>query len=214
MILAIIGICGNMGNRVYEYYKDKFTIIGIDKNEHKFVKTYPTLRDLKFDIVIDFSSVKLYDELIYALENNKYVLSGTTGYTKEEIDYLSKIGKEKFYWSCNFAKGIPLFLRLITEIKPNYDFFDFVEIHASTKKDAPSGTAKMIADAINLPYSTIQSIRLPLAPAIHEIIFTSSNEKVTLRHEILDYNAFLEGLDIKLGEMMKYDKETIWMRML
>ena len=75
MILAIIGICGNMGNRVYEYYKDKFTIIGIDKNEHKFVKTYPTLRDLKFDIVIDFSSVKLYDELIYALEINKYVLT-------------------------------------------------------------------------------------------------------------------------------------------
>jgi len=214
MILAIIGISGNMGSKVYEHFKDKFEIIGIDKNEHKYAKTYLKLEDAEdYDLVIDFSNPSLYGELVYALLENKYVISGTTGYTKEEINYLYSIGNDRFYWSCNFAKGIPLFLKIITQIKPNYEFFDFVEIHASTKKDCPSGTAKMLADAINLPYSNIQSLRLPLAPAVHEIIFTSLNEKVTLRHEILDYHAFLEGLEIKLKEMIDYDKEIIWVWM-
>lgn len=209
MILAIIGISGKMGSRVYDFYKDKYTIIGIDKIKHKEAITYSTLKELdNFDVVIDFSSPSTYDEIIYALDNNKIVLSGTTGYDLKRIEEIG-IKYKNFYWSCNYAKGIPLFLEIIKRIMPNYEMFDFVEIHASTKKDSPSGTAKMIAQTMNINEKKIQSLRLEKAPAIHELVFSSNNERIILRHEIISHQAFLEGLDIKLKEMLENVKEII-----
>lgn len=210
MILAIIGINGKMGNRVYEYYKDKYEIVGVDKIKHKIVPTFSSLKEIEsYDVVIDFSSPSSITDLDYAIEANKIVLSGTTGIDDSLIQELLLKSKGRFYWSCNYAKGIPIFLDIIKKIRPNYDDFDFVEIHASTKKDSPSGTAKMLAKELNIDISKIQSLRLKLAPAIHEIIFTSKNERVILRHEIINYEAFLEGLNIKLMEMIDNVKETI-----
>ncbi|MGM9969143.1 MAG: dihydrodipicolinate reductase C-terminal domain-containing protein [Anaeroplasma sp.] len=208
--MAIIGICGKMGNKLYDYYKEQFVIIGIDKLKHKYVSTFDTLKNVeKFDIVVDFSSTDAIEELKYAILCKKIVISGTTGYKKEDIDYLYSLANGNFYWSCNFAKGITTFMKIIDEIKPSYQLLDFVEIHASTKKDAPSGTAKMLSKHIGLDESKIQSIRLPLAPAIHEIIFSSNNERIIIRHEVIGYNAFIDGLDLKLREMIESVKKIV-----
>ena len=57
MIMGILGICGRMGNKIYEIYKDTFDIIGIDLKQHPFVLTYANLDKIdKLDILVDFSS--------------------------------------------------------------------------------------------------------------------------------------------------------------
>lgn len=212
--MAIIGISGRMGSRIYEYYKEKFEIVGVDKINSSHVPTYASLKDIShpIDVVADFSSPLAAEELLYAVEHEILTLSGTTGYTDEEIDRLKKKGGPLFYWSANYAKGIHLFTKLIEIIKKEYDLFDFIEIHAATKKDAPSGTAKMLARNLRIPYERIQSLRIHYAPPIHELIFSSKSEQITIRHEVTDTLAFLEGFDSTLQELLlggKNDKEII-----
>lgn len=204
MRMAIIGISGRMGRKIYNHFKKRFEIVGVDLICHEECETYSSLSEIPYaiDLVVDFSSPACISELEWAIKNKITTLSGTTGYTDEELEYLEEMGKEDFFWSANYSKGIQLFTKLIKTISKEYDLFDFIEIHASTKKDAPSGTARMLARDLNVDYSKIQSLRLHFAPPIHEIIFSSKNEQISLRHEVTDTTAFLEGFDEKLQEMI------------
>ena len=208
MLIVIIGINGRMGRKLYNKYKGMYDIIGVDLNPLDGVEVYNNIKDIdkKIDLVLDFSSPNAIDNIIYALENNITVISGTTGYTKEEIKKLYEIGNGLFYWSCNYSKGIPLFIRLLKLCMDKYDVFDFVEIHTSTKKDLPSGTAKMLADELDIPYDKIQSLRIDRAPAIHEIIYSSANERISIKHEVINHDAFIEGLDHVLNEICSKEK--------
>ena len=209
--MAIIGINGKMGNKLYEFYKNEFNIVGVDLFDNDNVLTYKTLSDISehIDVVIDFSGTSSYKELEYAVNHNILTLSGTTGYEKSKIERLIEKGNGLFYWSANYSKGIDLFTDIIKEVNNKYNLFDFIEIHASTKKDSPSGTAKMLADALGIGYDNIQSLRLLHAPAIHQLMFSSNDERIIIRHEVINPHAFLEGFDSKLKEMMTYDRKNV-----
>lgn len=132
-------------------------------------------------------------------------MSGTTGYDMkmiEDLYQLAEKNKTSFVWKANYAKGIKLFSKLIQECKDEFDLLDFIEVHATTKKDAPSGTAKVLAKELGIPETKIQSLRINQAPAIHEILFSSADERVILRHEILNKKAFITGFDEELRKMI------------
>lgn len=207
MQMAIIGISGRMGRRLYEYYKDKYDIVGVDIINFSEAKTYKSLKDIPYDIdiVVDFSSKDSIDELKYAVDNNILTLSGTTGYDIDEILELKERSNNRFYWSANYAKGIDIFIKIIDFIKDEYEFLDFIEIHSTSKKDSPSGTAKMLARRLNISNDKIQSLRINSAPAIHELIFHSKNERIIIRHEAIDISSFIEGFDIALKSMLGCD---------
>ncbi|MDE7214184.1 MAG: hypothetical protein K2N42_06360 [Anaeroplasmataceae bacterium] len=208
MVMAIIGICGKMGSQIYERYKNEFQIVGIDEIKHKEVETYQGILEVPYpiDVVVDFSSTEAYITLVQALKKGYIVLSGTTGYSFEQIDELSKLAEENhtvFIWKANYAKGIKLFSKLLEDCKKEFEILDFVEIHATSKKDAPSGTAKVLAKSLGIPEDKIQSLRINQAPAIHEIIFSSEDERVYLRHEILQKKAFITGFDEDLRKVLR-----------
>lgn len=206
MIMGILGICGRMGSKIYDMYKDTFDIVGIDVKQHPDVVTYANLEKInKLDVLVDFSSSSSKDILIEAINRKIPILSGTTGYELKEIDELKNIAislNTIFFWSCNYAKGITLFEKLIKECNKDFDIFDFVEIHAVSKKDKPSGTAKMLAKSLNIDESRIQSLRMFQAPAIHEIVFSSENERIVVRHEVLDTKAFIDGFNDTLKSVL------------
>ncbi|MDE5546938.1 MAG: hypothetical protein K2M84_03130 [Anaeroplasmataceae bacterium] len=208
MVMAIIGICGKMGSQIYNKYKDEFQIVGIDEIQHKEVETFHSILDIPYpiEVVVDFSSIEAYDTLVQALKKGYAVLSGTTGYSFEQIDELYKLANENdtiFIWKANYAKGIKLFSKLLEDCKKEFEILDFVEIHATSKKDAPSGTAKVLAKSLGIPENKIQSLRINQAPAIHEIIFSSEDERVYLRHEILQKRAFITGFDEDLRKVLR-----------
>ena len=200
-----MGICGKMGTLIYEYLKNSNKIIGIDKIPHKEVPTYTDLKQIyNIDVLIDFSSIECYEILKEAINKRIPVFSGTTGYSKAEINKLenfSKINNSIFVWKPNYAKGIDLFSKILYQCKDEFKILDFVEIHETTKKDAPSGTAKMLAEILGVNESKIQSLRLNYAPATHELIFYSEAERITLKHEIFNKMAFVIGL---IEEIKKY----------
>ena len=206
MIMGILGICGRIGNKLYEKYKDIYTIVGIDINKHSSIKTYKNLNEIEhLDVLVDFSSPSSKEILIDAIKRKIPVLSGTTGYELYEIEELKQLAislNTEFFWSCNYARGIKLFKKLINECNHDFEIFDFVEIHATTKKDKPSGTARMLAKELNIDESKIQSLRLIKAPAIHEIIFISDSERIIIRHEVFDTYAFIEGFNIELNRVL------------
>lgn len=203
MVVVIIGINGRIGNMLYDYYKNEFDIIGVDTKANGF-SSHESIFGInrKIELVIDFSSTSAISNLKYALENGIRVISGTTGYDKTQLDMLNEIGKGKFYYSSNYAKGIKVFTKIIKEINKEYKSFDFIEIHSSKKKDSPSGTAKMVADEMDFDYSKIQSLRLNDSNPIHEILFMDNNEKIKISHEITNPKAFIEGFDEVLRQII------------
>lgn len=203
MVIVINGVNGRMGKMLYDYYKDKFDIIGVDTKVGGF-SSFTNIQGInrKIDLVIDFSSTSALKELEYALENGIKVISGTTGYEQKELDMLKKLGNGIFYHSSNYAKGIKIFTKVLKQIRNEYESFDIVETHSSKKKDAPSGTAKMLANELEFESNKIQSLRLKDSNPIHEVIFTNENEKIKISHEITNSKAFIEGFDEVLKQLM------------
>jgi Dihydrodipicolinate reductase len=206
--MVILGICGKMGSQIYEKYKNEFSIVGLDMIRHADVETYENLEQIPnpIDVLVDFSSPDTYEILCQGIHRRIPILSGTTGYTFEQIEQLEQMAIENntpFVWKANYAKGIKLFSKLIEDCKDEFEVLDFVEIHATSKKDAPSGTAKVLARRLNIPEQKIQSLRINQAPAIHEIIFSSEDERVFLRHEIINKKAFITGFDEELRKIFR-----------
>ena len=132
------------------------------------------------NLVIDFSSTSCYELLVKAIKRKIPDFSGTTGYDRKTIESLKDLAIANdsiFVWKPNYAKGINLFSRILEECKEEFKILDFVEIHETTKKDAPSGTAKMLAEILGINENKIQSVRLNFAPATHELIFYSDSER-------------------------------------
>ena len=106
-------------------------------------------------VIIDFSHPSLLTPILhYAAEKGGIpAVLCTTGYTAEQTAELTKASEtQPIFYSRNMSLGINLMLELAKKAaKVLGDQFDIeiVEKHHHNKLDAPSGTALMIADAIN-----------------------------------------------------------------
>lgn len=103
------------------------------------------------DVVIDFS---LPDALAAALPHLGKValVSGTTGLPPETLQALDAQAQQApVLWAANFSVGIALLVELVQQAAaamPEADV-EIVETHHRHKKDAPSGTANALADAVD-----------------------------------------------------------------
>ena len=106
------------------------------------------------DVVIDFSRPESLPEVCdYVRRTGTPLLSGTTGYTAAEMAQLKALGAcAPVLWSANFSLGVAVLyraLRVVSDVlKPDFDI-EIVEAHHNQKADAPSGTAKLLLDAID-----------------------------------------------------------------
>ena len=105
-------------------------------------------------MIIDFSHRSVLDELLdYCLTNRVALVIATTGYSQEEVDKIHKTGKDiPLFFTANMSIGVNLIAELAKKAASVLgDQFDIeiVEKHHNQKIDAPSGTALMLADAIN-----------------------------------------------------------------
>jgi 4-hydroxy-tetrahydrodipicolinate reductase len=92
----------------------------------------------------------------------------------------------------NFAIGAVLLMRFADQARPLMDACEIVELHADTKRDAPSGTA--LATAARLGGDVpIHSVRLPGLVAHQEVIFGALGQTLTLRHDTTSRQAFVPG---------------------
>lgn len=112
------------------------------------------------DVIMDFSNPSLTDQIVaYASRTGTPLLSGTTNMTVQQHQAIAELAEKggpeesgiPVIWASNYSLGINLFMHLLPQVAAVLDDWDIeiTEIHHNKKVDAPSGTAKSLADAID-----------------------------------------------------------------
>lgn len=155
-------------------------------------------------VCIDFTTpAAIRENYKFLAENFKAVVIGTTGWSdiKEEvIAYFEKCGTPMI-WATNFSIGVNVFFAVTDYISRmlgdagGYSPY-MIEMHHCHKLDAPSGTARSLADIVdaNMNVKTdIQSVRCGEIPGIHTIGFEGLNDRITISHEAFSREGFAAG---------------------
>lgn len=175
------------------------------------------------DVIIDFTQPKsIFENAKYCLNNGIKIVIGTTGLSDEQIAELKKLSKEK-NTGCliapNFSTGAVLMMMFAKQAAKYFNNAEIIELHHNQKKDAPSGTAIKTAAMMsevkedftknNCPetetiegarggnsYSNIHihSVRMPGYIASQEVIFGSSGQIMTIRHDSMDRKCYMQGV--------------------
>lgn len=184
------------------------------------------------DVLVDFTQPKsIFENAKYCLNNGIKIVIGTTGLKDEEIEYLKKLSQEK-NTGCliapNFSTGAVLMMMFAKQATKYFDNAEIIELHHNQKKDAPSGTAiktaAMMAEVKddfaknNCPetetiegarggtsYSNIHihSVRMPGYIASQEVIFGSSGQIMTIRHDSMDRKCYMQGVLLAVKHIAK-----------
>ena len=155
-------------------------------------------------VCIDFTTpVAIRENYRFLAENFKAVVIGTTGWAdiKDEVtSYFEKCGTPMI-WASNFSIGVNVFFAVTDYISRmlgeagGYSPY-MIEMHHSHKLDAPSGTARSLADIVDTNMDVkadIQSVRCGEIPGIHTIGFEGLNDRITMTHEAFSREGFAAG---------------------
>ena len=155
-------------------------------------------------VCIDFTTPAAFRaNYRFLAENFGAVVIGTTGWSdiKEEvIAYFDKCGTPMI-WASNYSIGVNVFFAVTDHISRllgktgGYSPY-MVEMHHCHKLDAPSGTAKTLAEIVdaNMGVRTdIQSVRCGEIPGTHTIGYEGLNDRITLSHEAFSREGFAAG---------------------
>ena len=237
--IILNGANGKMGKNVIDLIKNdekNFNIVyGIDKKKEKNLYNIEISKDFKYDVkadvIIDFSHPDSLEELLKFSEKTKTpVVIATTGYSDEQIEKIKFASKNvAIFFTFNMSIGINLLLSLVKksyQILQNDFDIEIVEKHHNQKIDAPSGTAIMIAQAINEEANGkfkyiynrqgvrkkrekneigIHSIRAGTIVGEHEIIFSGEDETISITHIANSKKIFAAGA-LKAAKFIKTKK--------
>ena len=221
------GCNGRMGQMITSLAaedKDIEIVAGIDISDH-ISNPYPVFSklsecDVEADVVVDFASVKVIDELLdVCVEKNLPVVVCTTGLSEEQVQKVHETSKHiPVLRSANMSLGINVIQDVLTKISEllstsGFDI-EIVEKHHKMKKDAPSGTALALADAVNAGLTVkkdyiydrsdrleargdnelgISAVRGGTIVGEHEVIFAGTDEVITIKHTAYSRAIFGKG---------------------
>jgi 4-hydroxy-tetrahydrodipicolinate reductase len=142
------------------------------------------------DAIVDFTAPEaVVGHVTAALQAGVPCVVGTTGWDPETVDGLAHEQGLAVLYAPNFAIGAVLMMRLAEQAARYLPRAEIVELHAETKKDAPSGTAKATADRIG--GAAIHSVRLPGLVAHQEVVFGGEGQTLSIRHDSTDRRSFM-----------------------
>lgn len=211
--LLICGATGKTGRITVEQaktFKDVVPVCGIaTKNDFskKDFPVYARFADVKEkpDVIIDFSSPNALEELLsFAEEKRIPAVLCVTGYSDEQQKRINRASEKiAIFKTDNTSLGVYAFIKAAQRAAKLLEGFDaeIIEIHHKLKKDAPSGTAKTLAKAVEAAkgnfhnHSPIKthSLRCGNVVGEHKIIFSGENETVIIEHRAYDKKIFATG---------------------
>jgi 4-hydroxy-tetrahydrodipicolinate reductase len=224
--IIIHGCIGQMGCAVQRavHLIEGFEIVsGIDSKATNETLPFPVFQTLNncninADAVIDFSTAEAIPNLIeWCRENRMPLVMCTTGLSDEATAQLTRASEIlPIFKSANMSLGINLMLSLLeraSAVLGEAGFnIEIIEKHHSRKVDAPSGTAFMLANALNkggqYDIVTDRTQRRQRRPANeigisavrggtivgeHTVIFAGQNEVLEISHSVNSRDAFANG---------------------
>ena len=205
MKIILVGASGKMGAEVIKIAKEQI-VCGIDLSPAPL--PFPVYNSLEkvteqADVLIDFSSANgIKERLVWCKQNNVPAVLAATGYS----DYDLKAVEE-------FSKSIPVFKTGNFSLGIGFDA-EIIEKHHNQKKDAPSGTALMLAESVKRGYGAqkefvcgrqgmtgarkkeeigIHAVRGGTIVGEHEVIFAGDDEIFTISHSARSRKIFANG---------------------
>ena len=194
----VISGYGKMGHMIESILIDK----GIDYIPTENVAEID-IETAKQCVCIDFTTPDAFRSN-YRLLADRFgaVVVGTTGWNdiKDEVlQYFRNSGTTMIYAS-NFSLGVNVTFAIVAKASAlladaGYDPY-IVEMHHKHKLDAPSGTAKSLAQIVDnaMGGSTqVQSVRCGEIAGIHTVGFEGLNDRITITHEAFSRKGFAQG---------------------
>ncbi len=232
--VILCGASGKMGGFVADAIKNDAEmniVAGVDKvNCGQPFPIYNSLSAVteNADVIIDFSHPALLDDILdYTIKNKIGVVLATTGYSDAQIDKINAASKETpIFFTFNMSLGVNLICFLAKKaagiLGDGFDI-EIIEKHHNQKIDAPSGTAIMLANAVNSSFNDtkvfeydrhskrqkrqnkeigIHSIRGGTIVGEHDVIFAGHDEIITISHSAQSKEVFAVG-SVKAAKFIK-----------
>ncbi|MBO8170737.1 MAG: 4-hydroxy-tetrahydrodipicolinate reductase [Bacillaceae bacterium] len=192
------------------------------------------IRQYTPDVLIDFTTPEAVKSNVQiAIENGVRPVVGTTGLTPEDIDELDKLCERHHIGGIiapNFAIGAILMMKFARTAAKYMPHVEIIEMHHDQKLDAPSGTALKTAELIAesreelkqghpneketlegvrggyMNGFRIHSVRLPGLVAHQELIFGNTGQTLTIRHDSINRESFMPGVNLAVKKVMELDR--------
>ncbi len=232
--IILCGACGKMGGNVLSLLSDDTeaeVVCGVDLFPREIgVPVYKSFADVneQADVIVDFSSAEnLRERLEYAKTNGLGIVLASTGFSADDLALIDEYAKSvAIFKTANLSLGVNLMQALCKAaaqvLGDNFDV-EIIERHHNQKKDAPSGTALMLADTVNEAFENgkkyvngrdgivgartkneigIHAVRGGTIVGEHEVMFAGEDEIITISHSARSKRVFAVGA-IRAAKFLK-----------
>lgn len=220
--VGVLGAKGRMGSEVCKAVRsapDLELVAELDLGDE-----LTQLLTAKAEVVVDFTIPdSVMANLEFLISHGIHAVVGTTGFDEKRLVTLKSLlekSKSSILIAPNFGLGGVLMMHFASMAAPYFESTEIVELHHPRKVDAPSGTAIRTAEIISgarkaaglsaMPDATessldgargatvagvpIHSVRAQGLLAHQEVIFGTTGETLTIRHDSLDRSSFMPGV--------------------
>lgn len=192
------------------------------------------LGQVKARVLVDFTVAEAaMDNARVAFRRGLSPVIGTTGLSPENLRELEELSISTGLGAVvapNFAIGAVLMMYLARLAARYFDYAEIIELHHEGKADAPSGTALATAHAMAKARGQsfqwkgaqketlkgtrggqsegigIHSIRLPGLVAHQEVIFGTTGQTLSIRHDTINRQSFMPGMLMAVKHVIKQDR--------
>jgi 4-hydroxy-tetrahydrodipicolinate reductase len=213
--VCVAGSSGWAGSAVADAVRDADDlelVAGVSRSDRDaYSSVGEALAAVEADVLVDYThAAAVKENVLAAVERGVNVVIGASGLVADDFDEIEKAARERgvgVIAAGNFSLTAALLLRAATESARHLDAWEIVDYASFGKPDAPSGTARELAerleevrrpatgvpvdDVIGTPEargadvsgSQIHSLRLPSFSVSTEIVFAATGERLSIRHD-------------------------------
>ena len=238
--IIICGACGKMGGNVLSLLatdNDATAVCGVDLYPREIgIPVYTSFANIQeeADVIIDFSSpTGLKERLDYAKEKGLGIVLAATGFSEEDLALVKAYSQYlPIFKTANLSVGINVMQLLVALAAKRLEGYDveILEKHHNLKKDAPSGTALMLAETLKAAYDDekyfvngregmvgartkdeigIHAIRGGTIVGEHEVMFAGEDEIITITHSARSKRVFAVGA-IRAAKFLKGQQPSMY----
>lgn len=226
--VAVLGATGRMGRLLQQILESTDGLV-----LHAGLTSASPLEEmLGADVLVDVSVLEASAEAVpFALDHGIDVVVGTSGWDEQRIARVAeRVPAERgLVFVPNFSLGSVLGTALASVAGQFFDSIEILEAHHDKKVDSPSGTAvrtaERIAEAREHPLEApnadqeargklvagvpIHSMRLRGIVADQQVIFGGAGELLTIRHETISQDAYVQGIKLAIAHAAQSRGTTV-----
>ncbi|MCU1430009.1 MAG: dihydrodipicolinate reductase [Actinomycetia bacterium] len=210
--------------------------LGVPGTQVQVASKASALVDAGAEVAVDFTVAEAAAEnLRFCAQNGVHAVVGTTGFTDAECAEFADLFAQSpanAVIAPNFAIGAVLMMRFAELAAPYFDSAEIIELHHDQKADAPSGTAMLTAHRIaraskewtDDPTTSVvapgargglvegipvHSVRLRGLVAHQEVLFGTTGQTLSIRHDTSDRSSFMPGVLLAVRKIAERSGLTI-----